>query len=109
MHMHAREHMCKHTHMLPYYSSHVSTGLCTHNYKHFLVTAAIYLLPNPCSQARPRSLSQVVNALHPFCSQRAQSLPRDMVMSHALPASAFDTIWAPAEPTDVPEAPVLVK
>jgi hypothetical protein len=38
-----------------------------------------------------------------------QSLPRDMVMSHALPASAFDVAWLPAEPEGVQEAPVLVK
>jgi hypothetical protein len=32
-----------------------------------------------------------------------------MVMSHALDAAAFDTVWLPAEPADVPEAPIIVK
>ncbi|KAI8472679.1 MAG: hypothetical protein J3K34DRAFT_519551 [Monoraphidium minutum] len=36
-----------------------------------------------------------------------KSLPREMVLSHALPASGFDELWLPAEPGDVAQAPVL--
>ena len=36
-----------------------------------------------------------------------EALPRDMVLSHALGAAAFDAAWLPAEPRDVPEAPAL--
>ena len=61
-----------------------------------------------CFQPLPAPPQPKPMALLPLCPLvHCQSLPREMVMSHTMEPSAFDTIWLPAEPADVPEAPVL--